>query len=163
MMFGVSSTIKYYFMFKSHKNTSSKHALSHHAGKITRQANLPPTHARARPSFHPAWLPDFYSDRFGRAATGGTVGKSRNLGEETASSCLCSNSIFILRIASRGITKVIPVSIKKSLERDRMSGCIKENKLFLKLGKNNRNMIWERSRVIFLFSQVGKNPNVYLI
>lgn len=58
---------------------------------------------------------------------GETVGKSRNLGEETAFSCLCSNSIFILRITSHDIT-IVPVSIK-SLERDRMSG-IKENKLF---------------------------------
>lgn len=89
------------------------------------------THARAhvRPSFHPTWLPDFYLDQFVQAATLGTVGKSLNLGEETPFSCLCSNSILKLRIASRDITKVIPVSIK-NLERDRMSGCMKENKQF---------------------------------
>lgn len=90
----------------------------------------PPTHLH--PSFVPPWLPAdgifIQTNSASQHRIGGIVGKPRNPGEETAFSCLCSNSIFILRIASHETTIAKPVSVK-SLERDRMSGCIR-GKLF---------------------------------
>lgn len=153
-MFAVSNIIKYSFMLKSrvtiisgsefswHRtaNMKFKHTLSQHAGEL--HARLfwhAHTHVRSHTQTHtdaPHFTPLgslltgflFRTNLASQHRIGGTVGKSRNLGEETAFSCLCSNSIFILCITSHEIT-IVPVSIK-SLERDWMSGCFKENKLF---------------------------------
>lgn len=121
------------FLWHQTTNMRTNHALSQRAWKLhVRQIcpHHPPTHAPSPLICSPlaACWRDFYSDQLSQHSIGGIVGKPRNPGEETAFSCLCSNSIFILRIASHEITLAKPVSVK-SLERDGMSGCIR-GKLF---------------------------------
>lgn len=146
--------------------------------KITCQANLPlpptraHTHTHARPSFHPTWLPaDHIFIQTNQQRRGGRFKKPCNLGEETAFSCLCSNSNSILQITSHETTIAKAVSIK-TLERDGMSGSVEEiNRLtpgkILGLFKKNKtqNSIYETSQVLFLFSQVlkGKKTVWFLV
>lgn len=114
------------FLWHQTTNTRSSHTLSR---KLHVRQICPP---HLHPSFVPPWLPAdgifIQTNSASQHRIGGTVGKPRNPGEETAFSCLCSKSIFILRIASHEITIAKPVSVK-SLERDEMSGCIR-GKLF---------------------------------